>query len=381
MQNATTTVQSGEEATMPASVSGAEAAAVARELGTVSQAAPVVAPELAAMSKVEPKEVDQPIPVIEAAAEEASTPADGDGKSPSPAPVSPSKVTERQIPVDPVSLRRLGMVADEDSPISAPSVLTEVVMQSPLLPPLRRPTFVGASLPCSAVSSPVPSPRAAALSSLARQHSAAPPAARSRSASRTEGWTMAPHDYEDDEDPKALAAEDGSFMCGALCMLIPGFSKKKPAATAAGMAVLNMQRQQSSGTRPRRSSVSRVASLERFECGSWSPPPPPVASAAVTRESNNFNALEVPKISCADDTESPVKMAFVFDGEVPPTPGILKNSASSRLPSARPSASSQSHVKFSTAAASCPSSPSGVVTPRLARARAEFNAFLDAQSA
>jgi hypothetical protein len=89
----------------------------------------------------------------------------------------------------------------------------------------------------------------------------------------------------------------------------------------------------------------------------------------------------VPKISCANDVESPVKMAFVFDGEVPPTRGILKNSASSRLSSARPSTSSQSHVKFSTAAASYPSSPSGVVTLRLARARAEFNAFLDAQSA
>jgi hypothetical protein len=249
----------------------------------------VVALEPAAMSEVEPKEVDQPIPVIEAEAEEApqqgaeaSTPADGDGKSPNPAPVLPSKVTGRQIPVDPVSLRRLGMVADEDSPLSAPSVLTEVVMQSPFLPPLRRPTFVGASLPCSAVSSPVhgagakwkeqnpgiaPSPRAAALSSLARQHSAAPPTALSRSASRAEGRTMAPHDDDDDEGTKALAAEDGSFTCGALCMFVPGFSKKKPAATAAGMAVFNMQRQQSSGTRPRRSNVSRVASLERFERG------------------------------------------------------------------------------------------------------------------
>jgi hypothetical protein len=376
MQNATT-MKSGEDTPVPAAVSRAEADVVKPEPDTVREAAPmlapepdtvsqavpaVVAPEPAATNEVEPEEVTQPVSVIEAATEEApqqgavvsAAPADGDGKIPSPAPVSPSTVTERQIPVDPTSLHRLGMVADEDSPLSAPSVLTEVVVQSPLLPPLRRPTFVGASLPCSAVSSPVlggavakweesnsnptatPSPRSA-LSSLARQHSAAlarlvsAPLALARSASRAEGRAMSPHD--DDEEPNALAAEDGSFTCGALCMLIPGFSRKKPAA---GMAVSSMQRQ-----------PTRVASLERFECGSWSPPPP-------------------------------VKMAFVFDDGEVPTRGILKNSASSRLSSARPSSSSQRHVRFSTAATSCPSSPLGVVTPR---ARAEFNAFLEAQSA
>uniref|UniRef100_A0A0E0E334 Uncharacterized protein n=1 Tax=Oryza meridionalis TaxID=40149 RepID=A0A0E0E334_9ORYZ len=305
---------------------------------------------------------------------------------------------ERQIPVDPVSLRHLGMVADEDSPLSAPSVLTEVVVRSssPMLPPLRRPTFVAASLPCSATSSPVhgaaetdkpaaatPSPRAA-MRALARQHSvalahyvAAPGAAApalARSASRAEGRSMVPHDDEGDaEAPKAIAAgEDEGFNCGALCMFIPGFSKKKSSAAAAAAVVSSMQRQQSVGARPRRSSsVSRLASLERFECGSWSPPPPMAPEEHL--------AQEVAKSSCADDTEAPVKMAFVFDHGEPR--GILKKSASSRQEPARPSASSsQRHVRFSTAAAaaaaSCPTSP--CVTPRLARARAEFNAFLEA---
>ncbi|XP_062227660.1 uncharacterized protein LOC133925935 [Phragmites australis] len=376
---------------------------------------PAEAPEPAAVSEAATAVAPEPVPEGEAAAAEVpqqgaetSAPADGRVKSPSPGPASPSTEKERQIPVDPASLRRLGMVADEDSPLSAPSVLTEVVVQSPLLPQLRRPTFVGASLPCSAASSPVqgtgpgagakweeppatPSPTAA-LRSLARQHSAAlarlvatpalAPPALSRSASRAQGRTMAPHDDDDDEptEPKPLGVGDG-FTCGALCMLIPVFSKKKPAAaaTAAGMAVSNMQRQQS-GLRPRRSSVSRVVSLERFECGSWSPPPP-----APAQHDSDCLALEVAKISWADDAEAPVKMAFVFDGETPMR-GILKNSASSRLDSARPSSSSQRHVRFSTAAAgvvSCPSSPSsaGTITPRMARARAEFNAFLEAQSA
>ncbi|CAD6334675.1 unnamed protein product [Miscanthus lutarioriparius] len=210
----------------------------------------------------------------------------------------------------------------------------------------------------------------------------------SRSASRAEGRTMAPHD--DEEEPvqpaKTLAAEDG-FMCVALCMLFPaGFSKRKPAATfagttTAGTAVSSSMQRQQSGLRPRRSSASRVASLERFECGSWSPPPPPPPPV----DAVDCHATEVAKISCADDAEAPVKIAFVFDGEPPAaTRGILKNSASSRLDSARPSTSSQRHVRFSTAVAadassSCPSSP--CITPRLAMARAEFHAFLEVQSA
>ncbi|KAL6839387.1 hypothetical protein ACP4OV_030657 [Aristida adscensionis] len=369
----------------PAAVSDAAAAPVppAPEPATVGDAAAATA-------------ASQPAVVVSEAAAAAAADATQQQAA------SPSMEKERQIPVDPASLRSLGMVADEDSPLSAPSVLTEVVVQSPLLPPLRRPTFVGASLPCSAASSPVAAgagvkheevPTAsptAALRSLARQHSAAlarlvaapavaPPPALSRCASRAEGRTMAPHDDEP-MDPHALVGEDG-FTCGALCMLIPGFSRRKPAAAAGDL------RRQPSGVRPRRSSASRVASLERFECGSWSPPPPPAAAAAHGTADCLAAAVEVAKTSCADDADAPVKMAFVFDGGEAPTRGILKKSASaSRQDSGRPStsSSSQRHVRFSTAAAvSCPSSPSasGAITPRLARARAEFNAFLEAQSA
>uniref|UniRef100_A0ACD5WSA3 Uncharacterized protein n=1 Tax=Avena sativa TaxID=4498 RepID=A0ACD5WSA3_AVESA len=350
--------------------------------------------------------------------------AEDGGKS----PVSPSMENERQIPVDPVSLRHLGMVADPDSPLSAPSVMTELVAHScPLLPPLRRPTFVGASLPCSAVSSPVHSASAkredpslataTAMRSLARQHSAAlaryvtSPTTLSRSASRAEGRTMAPHDDEyphDETETDADADGDHDFKCGVLCMFIPGFAKKKPGSPSAAAVVSSMRRQHS-GAR-RRSSVSRIASLERFECGSWSPPPPPPATAAHVVDTDF--AMEVAKISSADDTDLPIKTAFVFDGEAR---GVLKKSASdhSRRPESgapvktafafdgeprgilkksasasqrqestpRMSSASQRHVRFSTAAppASCPTSP--CITPRLAMARAEFNAFLEAQSA
>ncbi|KAM3212314.1 hypothetical protein ACQJBY_065407 [Aegilops geniculata] len=220
---------------------------------------------------------------------------------------------------------------------------------------------------------------------------------------------MAPHD---DEVPYVEAADEAeqSFTCGVLCMFIPGFAKKKPGSPSAAAVVSSIQRQHS-GAR-RRSSVSRMAELERFECGSWSPPPPPHPVRVVPTHVDMDFAMEVPKISCADDTDLPVKMAFVFEGEArgvlkksasesrrqePATPtktacvfdgeprGILKKSASAsqRQDSApRTSSASQRHVRFSTAAAppaSCPTSP--CITPRLAMARAEFNAFLEAQSA
>ncbi|KAM3192016.1 hypothetical protein ACQJBY_069329 [Aegilops geniculata] len=376
---------------------------------------------------------DEPVSSPAVSSTAATRPGEAAAEDGGKSPVSPSMEDERQIPVDPVSLRHLGMVADPDSPLSAPSVLTEVVAQSsPLLPPLRRPTFVGASLPCSATSSPVHSATAKrdepaapslatviALRSLARQHSAAlasyaaspsaAPTTLSRSASRAEGRSMAPHD---DEVPNVEAADEAeqSFTCGVLCMFIPGFAKKKPGSPSAAAVVSSIQRQHS-GAR-RRSSVSRMAELERFECGSWSPPPPPHPVRVVTTHVDMDFAMEVPKISCADDTDLPVKMAFVFEGEArgilkksasesrrqePATPtktasafdgepsGILKKSASAsqRQDSApRTSSASQRHVRFSTAAAppaSCPTSP--CITPRLAMARAEFNAFLEAQSA
>ncbi|KQK17892.1 uncharacterized protein LOC100824142 [Brachypodium distachyon] len=395
---------------------------------------------------------ESPAPATEAPREAGAS---GD-ESPASASASMEE-NERQIPVDPVSLRQLGMVmTDADSPLSAPSVLTEMVAQSSS--PLRRPTFVGASLPCSAASSPVhsaakreddripvmPATRPSlatvtALRSLARQHSAAlahyvaspspsaAPVALTRSASRAEGRSMAPHDDEDDVGT-GVPEQEESFTCGALCMFIPGFSRRKQpgaAGAAAAAVVSSVQRQQSATARRSRSSVvSRLASLERFECGSWSPapPPPPPQPATVVTAAHDVVAsfaLGAAKVSsCAaydDDADAPVKMAFVFDGE-PMAPrgvlmmkksasqrqepvmktmaacggeprGILKKSASTRqlqkqdsdsaATPCRPSSASQRHVRFSTASPS--SSP--CITPRLARARAEFNAFMEAQMA
>ncbi|RLN22031.1 actin cytoskeleton-regulatory complex protein pan-1-like [Panicum miliaceum] len=107
--------------------------------------------------------------------------------------------------------------------------------------------FIGASLPCSATSSPVHGGKweleqqlAAAHSptfavrSIARQHSAAlarlvaAPSTLPRSAVGDHG-SMPPQDEEEPGDPDNLLADEDGFTCGALCMFIPGFSRKKPA--------------------------------------------------------------------------------------------------------------------------------------------------------
>lgn len=280
-----------------------------------------------------------------------------------------------------------------------PDVFTEVTVQSPILPPVRTPRFVSASLPCSASSSPhyafssnqrwdepnlhpssVQSPR-----TLARQHSLALTRfASTRSMSFAEGRTFAHNDtfqvlgvmLQDNSErspgsssstsseslktkPKAKSAKEDDFKCGALCMHLPSFSKKK-------QMQLRHQAVRANG------GGSRLASLEKFDCGSWSPPNgnacDPDRPVEMERSSNR-------------DMDSPIHSAFLFEGVE--RRGILKKS-SSRFGSSKSLGLSNRHVRFSMAnspVASCPSSPSvslSCISPRLRKAREEFNAFLEA---
>ncbi|KAG5099489.1 hypothetical protein JHK82_044541 [Glycine max] len=149
--------------------------------------------------------------------------------------------------------------------------------------------------------------------------------------------------------------EDEGFKCTALCMYLPGFGKAKAVKTrkelgseVEGCAV-----------------ISRTVSLEKFECGSW-------ASSALFHEINiegdpiNSSYFDLPLelIKCsANDVHSPVTSAFVFEKD-------LKTGFSTKSPR---------HVRFSTP--SKPASPASCITPRLRKAREDFTAFLEAQSA
>ncbi|KAK6129420.1 hypothetical protein DH2020_036838 [Rehmannia glutinosa] len=144
--------------------------------------------------------------------------------------------------------------------------------------------------------------------------------------------------------------------------------------------------------------VSQRVSLEKFECGSWR------SSAIINYEedgdttSNLFFDLPVELIRCSsvNDAESPVTTGFVFDNKDHHhnRKGVLKNAttvattttSSSSIGQPRKShesCNSSRHVRFSTSSPGLlPASPtSSCITPRLRKARDDFNAFLEAQSA
>ncbi|KAG1368357.1 hypothetical protein COCNU_14G008250 [Cocos nucifera] len=169
--------------------------------------------------------------------------------------------------------------------------------------------------------------------------------------------------YEDSEELDPGAEEN--FQCGALCLFLPGFSKKK-------------QVQSSQDERGDRGNIaSRAVSLEKFECGSG------YSSAILDVDDEDDGAgqsyfdlpLELIR-SGADDADSPVRTAFVFDWD---RKGVLKKSTSNLAPRRSHEASNRL-ARFSTSTpTSYPTSPtSACITPRLRKAREEFHAFLEA---
>lgn len=175
-------------------------------------------------------------------------------------------------------------------------------------------------------------------------------------------------------DDKNVEISDDGFKCGALCLFLPGFGKAKSVRARKEECV---DHQVENG-------ISRTVSLEKFECGSW-------ASSAffgdMSEDGDSMNLyfdlpLELIRTG-ANDANSPVAAAFVFDRD---RKGVLKNSSTRAATSSAPRKSHESsrHVRFSVPSspvASYPASPASCITPRLRKAREDFNAFLEAQSA
>nr|GLL27412.1 uncharacterized protein LOC109192717 [Ipomoea trifida] len=179
--------------------------------------------------------------------------------------------------------------------------------------------------------------------------------------------TKADGDFRAGAEARSAPPDDEKFKCGALCLFIPGFGKAKPVKARKEELPLPAEMVHT---------ISRTVSLEKFECGSW-------ASSAIIdnndggEASTHFFDLPMELIRCksVNDMHSPVSTAFVFDQKSPK--GVLKNSGSSRK-----SHESTRHVRFSTSSpTSYPASPTSCITPRLRKAREEFNAFLQAQGA
>ncbi|KAL7613419.1 hypothetical protein Lser_V15G06571 [Lactuca serriola] len=160
---------------------------------------------------------------------------------------------------------------------------------------------------------------------------------------------------------KGKKPNDMDFKCGALCLFLPGFGKGKP---------VRARRVEPEGSRQ---IISQRISLEKFECGSW-------RSSAIHCDDEHSTTLyfdlplELIRTSVSD-TSLPMNSAFVFNkGGVK---GVLKTKAGS----VERKSQEDRHVRFSTSSpTSQPTSPT-CITPRLRKAREDFNAFLEAQSA
>ncbi|KAL5578389.1 hypothetical protein UlMin_020088 [Ulmus minor] len=173
-----------------------------------------------------------------------------------------------------------------------------------------------------------------------------------------------------------MSSSDEGFKCGALCLFLPGLmGKAKPVrAGRKGEAKTNGNSDHHVVMDNYNNVISRTVSLEKFECGSW-------ASSALGDEANSsrnlYFDLPMELIRSSDnDANSPVTSAFLFEKD---RKGVLKNGS---LVAARKSHESSRHVRFSTnSPTSYPASPASFITPRLRKAREDFNAFLEAQSA
>ncbi|XP_020578706.1 uncharacterized protein LOC110023567 [Phalaenopsis equestris] len=175
----------------------------------------------------------------------------------------------------------------------------------------------------------------------------------------------------DDADLEPNSSQDETFKCSALCLFLPGIYRKKSAHPT--QSEPNNTELESAD---RASTASKVASFEKFECGSWSSP-----ANLEHDESGPLSYFDLPLelIRCStNESCSPVKTAFVFDKDLK---GVLKKNSVSRLGSRKSCESNNRHVRFSTSSpTSYPASPtlSPCITPRLMKARDEFNALLEA---
>ncbi|KAE8652633.1 hypothetical protein Csa_013645 [Cucumis sativus] len=321
---------------------------------------------------------------------------------------------EKQISVDPISLRESS--AREDimvDPLTAPDVAD--LHLPPPLPPTQF-KFLSYSLPNSANSSPqiglikkkgkfenqvslLKVSNSTKLNSSVHDIQSTPQedAQFRRSKSCGEGRASAPADdldlwlnkaklpetksYDDGfsktESNKKLEAPDDGFNCGALCLFLPGFGKGKSVKSIRKEEETTEVEKVRISKTEIGSVISRTVSLEKFECGSWASSVLPNEPGEDEAGNSLFYDLPLELMRSSVDANAPVNAAFVFDKD---HKGVMKNNSSTKV--VQKSHESTSHrARFSASSPSSgPSSPASCITPKLRKAREEFNAFLEAQS-
>ncbi|EOA36940.1 hypothetical protein CARUB_v10009841mg [Capsella rubella] len=185
---------------------------------------------------------------------------------------------------------------------------------------------------------------------------------------------------------KILYKEE-DFKCNAFCLSLPGFGKHKP-VRASSKRQDSMEKKMIRASSFTNSTVSIRASLEKFECGSWAS-----TTALIQDNGRLFHDFPVEMTKCNSrggnrgrDVQEPVTSGFLFDRETETLAlrSVLKT-RSTRDHRRSAENSPQRRVRFSTssssASVSCPTSPRTCITPRLRKARDDFNTFLTAQNA
>ena len=176
--------------------------------------------------------------------------------------------------------------------------------------------------------------------------------------------------------------QEENFKCSAFCLSLAGFGKQKPVRSPKSEDS-PIKKKTIKASSFSNSAVSLSASLEKFECGSWA------STTALARENGRlYFDLPVEMIKCGSggggDVQEPVSLGFFFDKETgsPALRSVLKTSLSVRQQRGSVEMSPQRRVRFSTTSSvSCPTSPRSCITPRLLKARDDFNTFLAAQNA
>ncbi|MED6149378.1 hypothetical protein PIB30_061793 [Stylosanthes scabra] len=273
---------------------------------------------------------------------------------------------EKQIVVDPLSLR-------ESSIVSSPTSLHP----PPLHPP--NPKFLSLSLPNSASSSPrFGAGKIPKGESHGSQEQEQIQLRKSKSCNETRSLAMEYHHHdwvtfskaeegvkESSKSVKKKQDSDDGFRCSSLCLYLPGFGAKFLKACKA--------RKEEDSESKSQTRTRTVISLEKFECGSWASGVAIVPEGIRTHSRSSYFDLPLELIN-DNDLNSPLERELK---------GVLKN-GSSRGGSVRKSDGSPRHVRFSLSPSlasdesSCPASPAFCISPRLRKAREDFNAFLAA---
>ncbi|CAF2095521.1 hypothetical protein BRARA_E00940 [Brassica rapa] len=185
---------------------------------------------------------------------------------------------------------------------------------------------------------------------------------------------------------KFIHEDEEEFKCNAFCLSLPGFMKQKHVRSPKSSDDSSVKKKKmTKASSFSNSTISLGDSFEKFECGSWAS-----TTTALARENNRlYFDLPVEMIKCGrgsgGDVQEPMSLGFFFDKERESLPlrSVLKTSRSERQQRGC-SAETSPHrrVRFSTTTSvSCPTSPRSCITPRLLKARDDFNTFLAAQNA